>query len=213
MNITNRLFAYPVLSDEKDDYKDSYFNVNYEHTMQGVNSLKLSFDISMNCCDLEQLIMDGKADYVIHLECLTTAYREVLHSVSKHIEHIIPIGRINGTFDAVAFVILKKNITDFFCSDWVDDFSDTTFNLFAGSILAYQNLRSLDITKDYEEFTNAGSIFSIKCCLLAAAYNNASVRASIAIFFLSRIIALICSAISMPPGSLVNNTLYPSAIN
>ena len=31
MNITNRLFAYPVLSDEKDDYKDSYFNVNYEH--------------------------------------------------------------------------------------------------------------------------------------------------------------------------------------
>jgi len=27
--------------------------------------------------------------------------------------------------------------------------------------LAYQNLRSLDITKDYEEFTNAGSIFSI----------------------------------------------------
>jgi len=161
MNITNRLFAYPVLSDEKDDYKDFYFNVNYEHTMQGVNSLKLSFDISMNCCDLEQLIMDGKADYVIHLECLTTAYREVLHSVSKHIEHIIPIGRINGTFDAVAFVILKKNITDFFCSDWVDDFSDTTFNLFAGSILAYQNLRSLDITKDYEEFTNAGSIFSI----------------------------------------------------
>ena len=65
MNITNRLFAYPVLSDEKDDYKDSYFNVNYEHTMQGVNSLKLSFDISMNCCDLEQLIMDGKADYVV----------------------------------------------------------------------------------------------------------------------------------------------------
>ncbi len=108
MNITNRLFAYPVLSDVKDDYKDSYFNVNYEHTMQGVNSLKLSFDISMNCCDLEQLIMDGKADYVIHLECLTTAYREVLHSVSKHIEHIIPIGRINGTFDAVAFVILKR---------------------------------------------------------------------------------------------------------
>ena len=41
------------------------------------------------------------------------------------------------------------------------DFQDTTFNLFAGSILAYQNLCSLDVTKDYEEFTNAGSIFSV----------------------------------------------------
>lgn len=161
MNITNRLFTYPVLSDEKDDYKDSFFYVDYEQTMQGVNSLKLSFDIAMNCRDLEQLIIDGKADYVIHLECSTTAYREVLHSVSKHIEHVISIGRINGSFDAVAFIILKKNITGFFCTDWVDDFSNTTFNLFAGSILAYQNLSSLDVTKDYEEFTNAGSIFSV----------------------------------------------------
>ena len=69
MNITNRLFTYPVLSDEKDDYKDSFFYVDYEQTMQGVNSLKLSFDIAMNCRDLEQLIIDGQADYVIHLEC------------------------------------------------------------------------------------------------------------------------------------------------
>lgn len=137
MNITNRLFTYPVLSDEKDDYKESFFSVDYEQSMQGVNSLRLSFDIAMNCHELEQLIIDGKADYVIHLECSTTAYREVLHSVSKHIEHVIPIGRINGSFDAVAFIILKKNITGFFCTDWVDDFQDITFNLFTGSILAY----------------------------------------------------------------------------
>lgn len=161
MNITNRLFTYPVLSDEKDDYKESIFSVDYEHEMQGVNSLHLTFDIAMNCKELEQLIVDGTADFVIHLECSTTAYREVLHSVSKHIEHTIPIGRVNGILDAVAFIILKKNITDFYCSDWVEDFNDTTFNLFAGSILAYQNLSDLNITKDYEEFINAGSIFSV----------------------------------------------------
>lgn len=137
MNITNRLFTYPVLSDEKDDYKESFFSVDYEQSMQGVNSLRLSFDIAMNCHELEQLIIDGKADYVI------------------------PIGRINGSFDAVAFIILKKNITGFFCTDWVDDFQDITFNLFTGSILAYQNLSSLDVTKDYEEFTNVGSIFAV----------------------------------------------------
>lgn len=161
MNITNRLFTYPVLSDEKDDYKKSMFSVDYEQTMQGVNSLKLTFDIAMNCKELERLIISGQADYVIHLECSTTAYREVIHSVSKHIEHIIPIGRINGSFDVVAFVILKKNITNYTCGDWVDDFNGMAFNLSAGSILAYQNLPGLDITKDYEEFTNAGSIFSV----------------------------------------------------
>ena len=40
-------------------------------------------------------------------------------------------------------------------------FQDITFNLFTGSILAYQNLSSLDVTKDYEEFTNTGSIFAV----------------------------------------------------
>ena len=161
MNITNRLFTYPILSDEKDDYKNSSFSVNYEHIMQGVNSLKLSFDITMNCPELERLITEGEADYVIHLECSTTAYREILRSVSTHIEHIIPIGRINGTFEAVAFIILKKNITGFSCTDWVDEFDNTIFNLYAGSILAYQNLSSLNITKDYEEFVNASSIFTV----------------------------------------------------
>lgn len=161
MNITNRLFTYPVLSDEKNDYKESIFDVDFEHAMQGINSLKLTFDIAMNCKELEELIIDGNAEYIIHLECSTTAYREVLHSVSKHIEYAIPIGRINGSLDVVAFIILKKSICNFTCSDWVDDYNDISFNLHAGSILGYQNLQSLDITKDFEEFTNTGSIFSI----------------------------------------------------
>lgn len=161
MNITNRLFTYPVLSDEKNDFRNSYFHVDYEYSMNGVNSLKLVFDISMNCDDIAQLIISGKADYVIHLECSTTAYREAIHSVSRHIEHIIPIGRINGSLDAVAFIILKKNIKDYYCKDWVEDFSSPIPSLTVGTILAYQNLNSLDITKDYEEFTNAGSIFSV----------------------------------------------------
>ena len=61
--------------------------------------------------------------------------------------------------------------------------------------------------------SKAGLTFSTKCCLLAAAYNKASVRASIIVFFLSKIIFLTCSAISIPPGSRVNNTLYPSDCN
>jgi hypothetical protein len=85
----------------------------------------------------------------------------VLTGVSKHIEHIIPIARVNGTLEGVAFVILKKAISGFTCKDWIDDYDGVTFNLSQGSILAYQNLAELDITKDFEEFINAGSIFSI----------------------------------------------------
>lgn len=161
MNINNRLFAYPVLSEEKNDYNQSVFNVNYEQTMQGINSLKLSFKIEMTCQDLEKMILNGQAEYVIHLECTTTAYREVLYSVSNYIEHEIPIGRVNGRLEAVAFIILKKRVTNFYSEDWVEDFNGVTFDLLQGSILAYKNLESLLLTKDYEEFSNANSIFTV----------------------------------------------------
>lgn len=161
MNITNRRFVYPILSEEKDDYCDSLFSVSFNHSMEGVNSLKLSFDIAMTCPEIEQLIIKGDAEYVVHLECSTTAYREVLRGISKHIDQVIPIGRINGTLEVAAFVILNKAVNGFSCADWVDDFKNMSFNLLPGSILAYQNLSELDITKDYEEFTNASSIFSV----------------------------------------------------
>lgn len=161
MNITNRLFTYPVLSDEKDDFKSCVFKVTVENCMEGVNSLKLLFDIKMDCPEIEDLILNGQAEYVIHLECSTTAYREIITSISKKIEHILPIGRVNGSFDMVAFVILKKRVSSYFCTDWDDDYKDMTFSLSQGSILAYQNLPGLSITKDYEEFINAGSIFTV----------------------------------------------------
>ena len=161
MNITNRLFTYPVLSEEKDDYKSCEFTVHFDNFMDGVNTLKLVFDITMDCPEIEQLILEGKAEYIIHLECSTTAYREVLHSMSTHIEHELPINRITGTFDAVAFVIAKKNIAKFSCLDWDDDFDNMSFSLSQGSIIAYQNLDRLEITKDFEEFTSANSIFTV----------------------------------------------------
>ena len=161
MNITNRLFTYPVLSDEKDDFKSCVFEVDFASCMEGVNSLKLTFDVVMDCPEIEDMILKGQAEYVIHLECSTTAYREVLKSISKRIEHVIPIGRITGSFDVVAFVILKKNVFGYMCQDWDDDYLDMKFSLSQGSILAYQNLPGLNITKDFEEFVNAGSIFTV----------------------------------------------------
>lgn len=161
MNISNRLFSYPVLSDEKNDFKSSQFDVEFEQSMEGVNSLCLSFNIKMDCPEIENLILNGQAEYVIHLECSTTAYREVLKSISKTIVYTLPIARVVGSLDVVAFVVLKRNIIDYVCSDWDDDYSGMKFSLSQGSILAYQNLQGLDITKDFEEFANAGSIFTV----------------------------------------------------
>ncbi len=161
MRITNRLFTYPVLSDDKTDYLSSSFSVDFNQKMEGVSNLQLSFDISMTNADIERLILNGQAEYVIHLECSTTAYRYVVHSFQKHIEHTISIGRINGSLEIMAFVILKKKIYGFQSADWDEDYRDESFDLPAGSILAYKNVAELDITKNLNDFSTKNSIFTV----------------------------------------------------
>ena len=161
MRMTNRLFTYPVLTAEKDDYKESIFQVEYVQTMDGVNTLKIVFDIAMSNLDIEKLILNGQAEYVIHLECSTTAYRQVVRSFEKHIEHKIPIGRINGSLEIIAFVIVKKDLKGFVSSDWDEDYEGKSFDLTEGSILAYQNVAEFDISKDINEFASGNSIFTV----------------------------------------------------
>ena len=60
---------------------------------------------------------------------------------------------------------------------------------------------------------SAGIIFSTTCCLLLAAYNNASVLSSISVLFGSKIKERISSAIAIPPGSRVTKTSYPFVFN
>lgn len=161
MNITNRLYTYPILSDEKDDYDTSVFQVTTSAKMNGVNSLFIQIDIKMNNIELNQLIRDGEAEYVLHLECSTTAFRTVVSSSLTHMNYEIPINRINGKLEMVAFIVSNTEIKDFWSEDWNEDYDGLKFDFAKASVLAYQNLTPLDITKDYEELINASSIFLV----------------------------------------------------
>ena len=161
MNITKRLFTYPVLSEEKDDYDNSVFDVEEQYGMDGVNYLHFRFIIKMNNPELQHLVDLGEAEYVIHMECSTTAFRTTFYSISEYIECDVPIGRLNGKLDITALIIAKKEIKGFTSTDLNEDFQGITFDFSKGNILGYKNLSSLDIVKNFEEFSNASSIFVI----------------------------------------------------
>lgn len=167
MNITKRLYAYPVLSDDRDDYKNSIFEVDVHYRMIGVNELLLEFDITMDNDELQKLILKGDAEYVMHIECSNTSYRTTLNSITDQTSKTIPINRLNGKLELIALIVLKKDIKGYRNMDWINDYDDIRFDLAKGSILAYYNIPSFEITKDYEEFSNAGSIFKISKRLTA----------------------------------------------
>lgn len=161
MNITKRLYTYPVLSEEKDDYNTSVFDVDFEYKMNSVNSLQLNFRTSLDNEELKNLILEGKAEYIIHIECSNTAYRTTLNFIMEQISLEIPVGRIYGKLEMIALIVLKNNVNQLINSDWNVDYDGVAFDLAKGSILGYKNLPVLDIVKNYEEFTSASSIFMV----------------------------------------------------
>lgn len=161
MNITKRLYTYPVLSEERDDYTESIFEADMQYKMNGVNNLLFDFDIEMDNKELQKMILEGDAEYVIHIECANTSFRTTIHDISNHICKEIPIGRINGRLEIIALIVTKKDISHFVNPNWDDDYQGISFELSKGSILAYKNIPAINIVKNYEEFNSASSIFKV----------------------------------------------------
>lgn len=161
MNITKRLYTYPVLSEEREDYVDSIFDAEVRYKMNGVNNLQFDFDIEMDNKNLQSMILAGDAEYVVHIECANTSFRTAIHDISNHVSKEIPIGRINGRIEIIILIVTKKDISHFVNSNWDDDYRGLSFELSKGSILAYKNIPIIDIVKNYEEFNSASSIFKV----------------------------------------------------
>ncbi len=161
MNIANRLYAYPVLSDETDDYNNCFFTAEMDRNLSGVEEMEFDFTFSTNSETIRDLIDKKYAEYMIHVECSQTAYRRAHRSKANIISFQIPLKKVSGKIEFVAFIVVKKDIKRLDSNEWSDDFDGLTFDLPKGTILAYQNLDGLTITKDFEEFTNPNSIISV----------------------------------------------------
>lgn len=163
MNITNRLYTYPVLSHEKDDYETSVFEATVSTENSTVTNFDLKFNFRITNKEIRQLMLfDKRAEYVVHIECPTTSYRTTIKGdVRGEFSYQIPYRMLNGKVEIVAFVLATKDIKNFSSSDWNEDFEGLTFDIPKGSILAYENLDDYMIIKDDQDLMRASSIFSV----------------------------------------------------
>lgn len=162
MNITNRLYSYPVLCYEKDDYYDSVFDATLDTSHSTVNSLLIKLHFELKNKEIRSLMLNKKAEFAMHIECPTTSFRTTISSeIRSDIEYPIPYRNLNGKVELVAFVLATENIEGFVSEDWNEDFEGLKFDIPKGSILAFYNLPDLIISKDDQDLMKSSSIFSV----------------------------------------------------
>ncbi len=162
MNITNRTFAYPVLTVENDNYKTAEFTSEIDCKIVDAVNLKITIKINLTDEYLKFLIRAGQAEYVIHLECSISAYRVIKKSNENYIECLVPVSNVTDYIDVLVLVMSKREIVDFYSPDFSDLFEERRFTIPMHSILAYENNESIIIKKNYENFEKLESIFKIR---------------------------------------------------
>lgn len=161
MQIKNRLFPYPVLCGDTDDYLNSTEFILEPKIEDKIHELIFSFEYHIKCNSLEKLLREGSAEYVLHIECSTTAFRIAIRSETPYIEYRLPKSRVNGEVNLVAMIIAKKEIIKYSSNELNEDYAGLSFDLRKGQILAYQNLPSLFVHKKTEELANNESFFTV----------------------------------------------------
>lgn len=161
MEIKNRLFPYPVLSAENDDYVNCSFNIKTNMTEE-VTDLVLTFDVELvNNEELSLLIRDGYADVIVHIECSSTAYRTVVGITGNKRAFRLPKSRVNNEVYLVGMIVAKKDIKGFSSANLNEDYGSEPIDFQKGSILAYRNLPKFLIAKNYEELAGDNTFFTI----------------------------------------------------
>lgn len=159
MEIRNRLFPYPVLCDETDDYDEDLIVTST--TTEGMNDLNGIIRFNLQNEDMIDLIRGGYAEYVVHLECSSTSFRKVIRSDVSEISYSIPKSRVNVDVTVLALIVAKRKIDNFVSESLNEDYEGERIVFEKASILAYKNMPRIYIYKNYEELAGNESIFSI----------------------------------------------------
>lgn len=110
---------------------------------------------------LQQLIGEGQAEFVIHIECPYTAFREIIRCSSESCSRHIVGKQAQRKGLRVRVHSRKAGYTRLYDPAFNADYSDISFDIERGGILAVGGQCSVDIIKETDELAKVPSIFSI----------------------------------------------------
>ncbi len=163
MEIKNKLYPYPVLADFSHEYKEtSSFEVKADLKPDGYRMV-VSFTAVLINGGLKNLVNEGKAEIILHLECGQTGFRHLLKfdRNGSDISWTIPNELVSGMVQICPFIMTACDIAGYSNSEFEDDLSGMAFDLPAGSILAAGKQINVQVTKRADDLRDVKSIFNI----------------------------------------------------
>ena len=161
MEIKYRLYPYPVLWNKNDDYKKPSKFLAEVEAKENFKNIKLKINFLLKDKEIENLIKENKAEYVVHIEATSTYFRELISTREAEINYDLKDNDILGRLQMSFFILAKEDILDYKNSNFNEDYSGESFNLKKGNIIAIADSYRFDIEKNEDNLEKVSSIFSI----------------------------------------------------
>ena len=140
-----KMYPYPVLRPESDDYPRAEFQVEIEFTKikKSVKSM-LEVEFALSDPDLQKCITRKEAHYVVVVRCPRTHLRRSERTFDKQLTVEFAAGEIFGATVVSPFLVAARPIHGFRARGWHDDYAGMPpVDLETGTVLA------VDTPKEY----------------------------------------------------------------
>lgn len=160
----NRLYPYPVLSQDHDDYVDNSFYPNDLSLEHDSETATIKTNIVIGDDMIKSFISDGSISLNCHVECSTTKYRKVFKIGFDELNDCkidIPLKDINDTVEICFVLVANQDIESYSNPNLNARYLDANISLFKYRTLGYTETEEFKIKKQLDTNGEVPSIFDI----------------------------------------------------
>lgn len=163
MRVGKRLFPYPVLNNNKlySQYKNATLSLEYNEVITEEFLILDNIHCNIDSTYIKSLLYEGYAEAVCVVECAQTMLRNHYVLTDEMNDIKIPLMDINGKVDISLFIVAKKDIPNFKCNDFLDEYSDYEFYIEKNDIIGVDDGFTSRIEFNEEDDTEKSSIFLV----------------------------------------------------
>lgn len=160
MRIKNKLFPYPTVQTGNGVYVNAKYDTQVRSVTEG-DRCKLFFWARINVPEIQELIKNGQASFVFHLECARTYYRHVVEFQTETYGIIVDGNDLDRQLEVCPMIVATKDIDTFLCADLNAVFSDEEISFKKGDIIAIGEQLLITIIKEQDTLKKLSSIFYV----------------------------------------------------
>ncbi|WP_339252958.1 hypothetical protein NSQ43_03215 [Sporosarcina sp. FSL W8-0480] len=157
----NSSLPYPVLNKENDNYQSSKFEVELK-AEKSFGQVSLEMFCTLENEGIERLIAEGKALYVMHIECPQTSFRSIVKSSLPNISTKISDHQLRGKMEVRPFVVAAATINNYTNVQLNDFYRELPLTFEKGNMLATADAIEIILHEEDTETQNLPSIITVR---------------------------------------------------